>query len=179
MTTFDLAEVRVFTDGLNARRERCDHGEGTDCANLDDTLRNYAILCRDFCEAVRHWGRAVFYGKAAFDPQVESLWISFGRDLHRRATDLWAYGEEMEGVCFILENGAPLGATLWQLERLLTNWVTPQRAVAPVARHGFPADPAAADEARRRLDALPGLPADWQPADERQLARFRKLGRRP
>ncbi len=177
MTTFDLAEVRSFTDGLNARRERCDHAEGTECANLDDTLKNYARLCHDFCAAAREWGRAVFYGKAAFDPQVESLWLTFGRDLQQRASNLWAYGEEMEGVCFILENGALLGATLWQLERLLTNWVTPQRAVAPVARHGLPSE--SADAARRHLDALPKLPADWQPVDPRQAQLLQKLkGRR-
>jgi hypothetical protein len=179
MTTFDLAEVRRFTDELEARRERCDHVEGVECANLDGTLASYAKLCCDYCEQVRQWGRAVFYGRAAFDPQVEALWLEAGRDLHRRASELWVYGQEMEGVCFMLEGGAPLGATLWQLERLLTPWVTPRRAVAPLARHGIPADAANMAEAQRRADALPPLPVDWQPSDPGQRKIFQKLrGRR-
>lgn len=173
MTTFDLAEVRSFTEGLNARRERCDHAEGTDCANLDGTLSSYALVCRDYCLGVRQWARAIFYGKAAFDPQVETLLLMIGRDLHQRASELWAYGKEMEGDCFVLEGGAPLGATLWQLERLLTTWVTPQRSVAPLARHGVPTD--GVDEAQRRIAALPQLPADWQPVDPRQSTVLRKI----
>jgi len=177
MTTFDLADVRRFVQELTARRERCDHEEGVDCANLDGTLRSYAVICCEFCEQARQWGREIFYGRAAFDPEIETLWLDAGRVLHQRASELWSYGQEMEGDCFVLENGAALGAALWQLERLLTTWVTPQRAIAPLARHGLTSDPAG--EGQRRIDALPKLPAAWQPADRRQNQLFRKLRRKP
>ena len=63
MTTFDLAEVRAFTADLDARMNRCDNGEGMECANLDGTLRHYAELCCQFSERVRQWGRRSSTGK--------------------------------------------------------------------------------------------------------------------
>jgi hypothetical protein len=65
ITTFDLADVRRFTADLDARMDQCDNGEGMECANLDGTLRRYAVLCCEFCEEVRQWGQAIFYGQAA------------------------------------------------------------------------------------------------------------------
>lgn len=53
MPTFDLAEVRDFAADLDARLHRCENGEGTECANLDSALRQYAVLCCEFCERVR------------------------------------------------------------------------------------------------------------------------------
>lgn len=175
MTTFDLADVRRFTADLDARMDQCDNGEGMECANLDGSLRRYAVLCCEFAEKVRQWGRAVFYGQAAFDPEVEKLWIDEGTKLCRRAGDLWAYGQEMQGECFVLQNGAALGSALWRLERLLSAWVTPKPAVAPMARLGVALSEADTEEARKRVDALPPLPADWQPADPRRRLLFRKL----
>jgi hypothetical protein len=178
MTTFDLAEVRRFAADLDARMERCDNGEGMECANLDDTLRHYAHLCCEFCDQVRQWGRAVFAGQVAFDPAVEQIWLDEGVRLHHRAIELWAYGREKEGVCFVLEGGAALGSALRYLEQLLFHWVTPKRAVAPLSRQGLASTPAAKEEIRKRIEALPPLPADWQPADPRQRVRFRQLQRR-
>ena len=131
MTTFDLADVRRFTADLDARMDQCDDGEGMECANLDGTLWHYAALCCEFCERVRQWGRAIFYGQAAFDPEVEKLWLDEGMELFRRASGLWAYGQEMKGECFVLQNGAALGSSLWRLERLLSAWVTPKRTSRP------------------------------------------------
>jgi hypothetical protein len=82
MTTFDLSEVRDFAANLGARMDRCDNGEGMECANLDGTLRQYAILCCEFCEHVRQWGRAIFTGQAAFDPEVERTWLDEGIRLY-------------------------------------------------------------------------------------------------
>jgi hypothetical protein len=175
MTTFELADVRRFTADLDARLDRCDSGEGMECANLDGTLRQYAELCCEFCERVRQWGRAIFYGQAAFDPEVEKHWLGEGTALYRRASDLWASGKEMEGECFVLENGAALGSALWMLHRLLLSWVTPQRAIAPLARHGVVLAQAMKDEAQKRVDALPPLPADWQPASLRRQTLSKKL----
>lgn len=181
MTTFDLADVRRFTAELDARMSQCDNGEGMECANIDGTLRHYAELCCEFCQRVRQWGRAIFYGQAAFDPEVEKLWLDEGVELHRRASGLWSHGQELQGECFVLENGAALGSALWRLERLLSSWVTPQPAVAPLARHGLALAEDAEGEARKRVAALPSLPADWQPMDPRRRLLFNKLqqGRRP
>lgn len=175
MMTFDLAEVRRFTADLDARLNQCDNGEGMECANLDGMLRLYAVLCCEFCERVRQWGRAIFYRQAAFDPEVEKLWLAEGLELYRRASDLWAYGQEMQGECFVLNNGAALGSALWRLERLLMTWVSPKPAVAPLARHGVALTQATKEEAQKRVDALSPLPADWQPTDPRRQNLFRKL----
>lgn len=173
--TFDLAEVRRFTDEIDVRLDQCDNGEGMECTNLDGTLQQYAILCRDFTEQVREWRRAIFYGQAAFDPEVENLWLSQGFELLRRASELWDHGQDRADDCFVLENGAPLGATLWKLERLLRSWTVPERAVSPAARHGITMPPEQLSEAHDRLAALPALPANWLPADPRLQKLYRKL----
>jgi len=175
MTTFDLAEVRDFAANLDARMSQCDNGEGMECANLDGTLRQYAVLCCEFCEQCRRWGRAIFSGQVGFDPEVELVLLDEGARLHGRASELWMYGEQLKGVCFVLEGGAALGSTLWRLERLLSGWVTPKRAVAPLARNGVATTPADAKKVQSRIDALPPQPADWQPMDPRQRIRLKKL----
>ncbi len=175
MTTFDLAEVRRLTADLHARMNRCDNGEGAECSNLDGALRHYAALCCEFREGVRQWGRAVFSGRVAFDPEVERAWREEGQRLYARALEMSAYGARAEVPCYVLDGRAALGAAVWDLYRLLNDWVTPKLAVGPAARGGLVFSPKAAEEARRRADALPPLPADWQPGDPRQQARFRKL----
>src|SRR5438445_8244458 len=116
MATFDLAEVRRFATDLDARMARCDSGEGMECANLDAALRWYAALCCEFCEQARHWGHAIFSGQAAFDPEVEQVWLDAGRRLYDRARELWSYGQKQaEGPCYVLEGGAVLGSALWYL----------------------------------------------------------------
>ena len=120
-------------------------------------------------------GRAIFYGQAALDPEVEKLWLDEGIGLYRRASSLWAYGQERQGECFVLQNGAALGAALWRLELLLSAWVTPKPAVAPLARHGVALTPAGKAEVQRLVDALPPLPADWQPNDPRRRHVFKNL----
>lgn len=164
---------------MKPRMDRCDNGEGMECADLDDSLRQYALLCYDFCEKVRQWGRAVFYGQAAFDPEVEKLWLEEGHELYRRASELWTSGQDLQGECFVLENGAALGSALWRLERLLVAWVTPQPAVAPLARHGVPAAEGVKEEVQKRMAALVPLPPDWQPSDLRRRPLVKKLRRRP
>jgi hypothetical protein len=177
MTTFDLAEVRGFTADLDTSMNHCDNGEGIECANLDETLKHYAVFCCQFCEGVRRWGRAIFYGQAAFDPEVEKLWRIKGIELLRRASALWAYGQERKGECFVLDNGAALGSALLWLQRLYSPWVTPKPAIAPLARHGVALTPATKEEVQKRVDALTPLPKDWQPADPGLRSIFRKMRR--
>ena len=49
MTKFDLAEVRDFAAILTACLNGYDNGEGTECIDLDNTLRHYANLCCEPC----------------------------------------------------------------------------------------------------------------------------------
>jgi hypothetical protein len=109
---------------------------------------------------------------------VEKLWYNEGIELYRRASDLSAYGQEKLGHCFVLQNGAALGSALWRLYRLLSPWVTPKLAIAPLARHGAALTQATMEEAQKRVDALPPLPANWQPTDPRRQTLFKKLQRR-
>jgi hypothetical protein len=178
MTTFDVAEVQSFATSLSDSMDRCDNGEGMECANLDSTLKRYAELCCDFCEQVREWGRAIFAGQVAFDPEVERIWLDEGHRLHRRAIGLWVCGHEAQGRCFVLEAGAALGSALWRLEQLLNGWVTPKLAVSPLARQRLALSPAASEEVRKRIEALPPLPANWQPSDQSQRMQFRRLRQR-
>lgn len=178
MTTFDLAEVRGFTADLNARMDRCENGEGMECSNLDDTLRHYASLCCDFRDAVRQWGRAVFSGRAAFDPEVEEKWLLEGCLLWNRAKDMLAYGDEAEVPCYVLDGKAALRSALLGVQQLLVEWVTPKLAVGPSARRKLTLKPAVSEEVRRRIASLPPLPPDWQPADARQQRQYKKLRKR-
>ena len=181
MTTFDLVEVRDYAASLHARMHSCESGEGTQCASLDDTMRYYARLCCELREKVRHWGREVFAGHVAFDPDVEEIWLSEIIRLHEASVEALAYGEPAEKECFMLEGAQALRAALWDLEKLVANWRAPKLAVGPGARIGLPLSPAAADVVRRRIERLPPLPATWQPVDEGQKSTFTKLrrGRKP
>lgn len=178
MTAFDLAEVRSFAADLDARMNRCDNGEGMECASLDDALRHYAALCCEFRESVRQWGRAVFAGRVAFDPEVERVWLDEGVRLYSRAVETLAYGQQAEGPCYTLDGQAVLQSALWDMYQLIRKWVTPKLAVGPSARQGLPLIPAVSEEVRRRIDALPPLPADWQPSDPRQQSQLKRLRRR-
>jgi hypothetical protein len=174
MTTFDLAEVRVFAADLNTRMQRCDNGEGMECATLEADLRFYANLCCEFSGQIRQWGRAVFYGCVEFDSEVERVLKEEGRRLRSRAMESLDRGQKAE--CYILDEHDRLQSALWDLDRLLKNWVTPKPAVGPSARQVHAnLDPAVVEEGRRRIESLPPLPADWQPDDPRQQAMYRKL----
>lgn len=175
MTTFELPEVRRFAAELNARLNRCDNGEGMECSNLDDALKHYAGRCCEFREGVRQWAQAVFAGRIKFDPEVEGVWLDEGYRLYSRASDMLAYGQKMEVPCYELDGHAVLRSALLNLYQLLSEWVPPQPAVGPSARRGMPLDSAAAEEVRRRIEALPPLPKDWKPADSHQRSRFKWL----
>jgi len=172
MTTFDLPEVRGFVADLDARMARCQNNDGRECSTLDAALTYHAKICREFIEGVRRWGRAVFAGRVALDPEVEAVWLTEGWRLYGRATGMYAIGQESEESCYVLEGRHVLSTALWGLYRLLKGWVTPGLAVGPSARRGLALDAQAAEEALRRLEALPPLPADWQPDDPTQRALY-------
>ncbi len=175
MQTFDLVEVRGFVADLDARMGRCQNGEGMECATIDAALRHHAVLCCEFIAGVRQWGREVFAGRVAFDPEVEKAWRTEGSRLYSRALDMHTHGKEAEVPCYTLEGQNVLLPALWELYRLLKGWVTPKLAVGPSARQGLTLDPQAAEEIRLKVALLPPLPADWQPDDPQQRSMYRML----
>ncbi|MHB1558262.1 MAG: hypothetical protein ACYC61_12445 [Isosphaeraceae bacterium] len=175
MRAFGPDEVHSFTASLTAQMDRCDSGEGTECATLDAALTRYAGICCEFREAVRQWARAVFSGRVEFDPSIESFWIKEGFRLYMRAMETWRRGQKAEVSCFILEGKTLLQAALWDLHRLLSGWVTPRLAVGPSARQHLDLEPANVQQIRRQVATLPPLPSDWQPDDVRQQALYRML----
>ena len=175
MTTFDLSEVLGFAADLDSQMDRCDNGEGIECSTLDAALVRYANLCCKFRDQVREWGRAVFSGRVAYDPDVECAWLDEALRVYKRATDMWTHGQESEGQCYILEGRIFLQAALWDLYRLLSGWVTPKLAVGPSARRErAAANGPFTDEVRRRVASLPPLPSSWQPDHVSQRALYRK-----
>ena len=126
-----------------------------ECAALDAVLRRYSSLCREFCEQVREWGRAVFAGRVEFDPEVERVWREEGSRLHSFAMEAWKCGEAAQGQCDLLEGQGDLLAAIGDLDRLLGRWVTPRLAVGPSARQGLILDPSRAEEVLRRIASLP------------------------
>lgn len=165
MTTFDLVEVRSFVADLDSRMKRCDNGESMECADLDGALRHYALLCCELRESVRQWGRVVFAGRAAYDPEVEHVWLDECARLYSGALKMLDYSIPLEVPCYILDGQDVLKSALWDLDQLLAGWVTPKLAVGPSARQGLELTPHAALETHRRISALSPLPSNWRPAD--------------
>lgn len=165
MTTYGLDEVRNFTSDLEARASRCNHGEGMECATLDDALRLYANLCRQYRQEVRQWAMAVFAGQVAFDTEVERVWLEQGHRLFSRSLEMLSRVEVSAGPCYELEGQTFLESALWNLDRLLTKWVTPQIAVSPSVRQRIELTSDERAEIRRRLDAIPLKPVVCEPTD--------------
>ncbi len=174
MTAFDFDEVTKFTADLLDRVERCGHGEGMECATLDGALMHTAKLCWDYLEAVRAWGQAVFTGKIAFDAAIEAAWKERGEKLYAQAVGIDLQAGRAEAPCYQLDGQRGLKSSLWDLRKFFNPWVTPKLAVGPAARLGLHLSPEADAEMRRRIAALPPLPADWEPTDPVLKARFRR-----
>ena len=169
MTLFDLSEIRSFTADLSNRMDRCDNGEGMDCEIVDDSMRHYASLCREFRENIRSWGQEVFAGRVAFDAEVQKAFQTTGKNLYSRALETFEFGRQAQTPCYEI-----LGFALRDMSILMSGWVTPALAVGPSARQGLVLEPDAAAEAMRRIESLPPYPADWQPADLRQQMQYKK-----
>jgi hypothetical protein len=170
--TFDVEDVRKLATEMTSRLDACDNGEGMECATLDQSLGHYARTCCDFLKNVREWGRNVFAGNLASDPQVEREWLDDGRQLYDRALGMWQRAARAEAPCDDLPGHRALQASLWQLHRLLTEWVSPKLSVGPAARN--PLSPEVVAEAERRIAELQPLPEDWDPVDSTQRSLYRK-----
>jgi hypothetical protein len=160
MLTFDLAGVREFTADISARMPSLPEPvEGMECAKMEDLLRRYAELCREFCGRVRAWGHAVFSGRVDFDPEVERLLREGGSDVHSQATWAFQCGQVIEREYSTLEGMSSLRYAIDELGQLLQGWVTPKLAVGPAAKRWRYPDQAATEEERRRVASLLAAPA--------------------
>lgn len=175
MTSFDLAEVRSFAADLDDRFERFHQGKGRAPIRHEEMLRHFTVLCREFHEEVRAWGRAVFSGQVSFDEEVERVWREEGLRLHRRAVEVLSSKKKAANAPTLREASEQLQAILLDLHRLLLDWVRPQLAVGPAARANGSLNDEIVSKARKTLEKLPGLPPTWEPADPVQVRRFQKL----
>lgn len=149
----DLAAVRRFTDDLNEQVRRCETGEGTVCADLDQTLSHYVQLCSELRAYIDQWAQAVFSGQLEFDPEIDSVLYEESRRILRRAKAVAARGRALDGECFELENLNALHHHVFDLDFLVDNWVKPRLAVSPAPRVAIP--PATHAEIAERLSQMP------------------------
>src|SRR6185437_9210284 len=156
MPICDFNQVKDFATTVNAQLDRCENGEGADCSSIDATLTFCAQQCCTFVDAVRKWAQDVFAGRIAFDPAVEQLWKAELVQLFSRAQHLLSLGWQTDPSWYALEGKTRLESALWNLQKLLNEWVSPKLSVGPSARMKLPAD--AID--RQRIESLPPLSAD-------------------
>lgn len=170
--TFDVEDIRKLKRAITSKLDACDNGECIECATLGQSLAHYARACCDFTAGVREWAQKVFSGQLPYDSQVEREWLDGGTRLYHRALAMWQRGTQSESACYELPGHRSLEASLWQLHRILTQWVSPKLSVAPSPRHSLP--PEVVAEAERRIADLPPLPDHWEPVDPAQRALHRK-----
>jgi hypothetical protein len=167
-----VEDIKKISTEIALKLDACDNGEGVGCATLDDSLDRCARL---YCELVSHarqWARQVFSGELQYDPSVERAWQQEGAQLYQRAVAMWQRGRQAAVECYDLPGRQRLQASLWQLHRLLTDWVTPKLSIGPAARH--PLAPEIAKAAAARVAELPPLPMNWEPQDQTQRTLYRK-----
>lgn len=164
----DPAAGRRFTADLLDRVRRNGHPEGTEAADLDARVGWHTRRCRELRDDINRWAGEIFAGRAEFDQTDEDVLKAEAHRRLRAASEAAAAGRA--GAAAGL---ADLHAQVADFDFLLRNWVSPQLAVRPAARVVIPE--AADRQIRERIAALPPLPADWQPADPEQRARFERL----
>lgn len=168
VTTYNAGDVRHFVSNLNDQFCQCQNGEGMECATLDTKLCHLTLLCSDFMEGLRNWGRDIFARRAEYDSSVEEAWLVGGRQLLRSARRIWGDAKAVEVECYVLESQELLVLAIFEMEQLLNHWVSPKPSVGPSARLGSNLSQSVVDEARRRIESLPLLPAEWR-ADGSQI----------
>jgi hypothetical protein len=173
MTTFDFNKVREFADGLNGKLDRCDHGEGDQCATIEKSLELYAECCCSFYITARNWARDVFTGKVAFDATTEQMWLAELERLYTRSMKLSGVIARFQAPCYTLDEGRHLTYALFWLDYLRDNWRTPRLAVGPSARRKL--SPENIAKAKEKLASLPSLPKDWEPSNLDQRVRLHKI----
>jgi len=165
LATYDLPAVRRFATELDEQRSNC-NGEGMFCSDLDAAIGCLADVCLKLYGAITEWAREVFAGRVPFEREVE---VIFKAELRRALDDanpLVKRGREVATECFTLERLEDLESWVSDFEFLLTNWVSPQQAVAAAPR--ISSGDAANKEIGELLRDLPPLPAGWCPTDRRQ-----------
>ncbi len=134
LATFELPAVRLFTEELGKRFDRCTNGEGMLCANLEQTIDCTVTLCRELRKSVNAWARAIFEGRAECDPEVERLLKQRVEQALKDAASLSAHGRQMDRECNEIKGLHALNAQVADLGYLLDHWVSPRRSVSPAPR---------------------------------------------
>lgn len=173
MTTFDLKQVNEFAQEVNAKLDRCDHGEGIGCTTIEAFLSCYAGNCCDFIQKLRKWRGDVFSGRVAYNEQAERSWQLELTKLRDRTKKLADYATQAEAMCHSLDEENRLCNTIYEMDSILKEWVSPRLAVGPSARRTL--KPEAVEAARRRIASLKPLPKDWKPYGEEQQKMYQRF----
>ena len=159
LATFDATAVRHFIADLNTQRVTC-NDDSSFCSDLDEVLGCHLEHCTRLREAVNEWAAAVFTGRASFDPAVEAMFKNALRTARQRATPHVVHGYEVKNECFDLDRLQYLNYCLGDIDFLLSNWVSPERSVAPSPRVE-PTDETVR-QVKERIEDLPPLPPGWR-----------------
>src|SRR5437879_5754876 len=118
LATFDLDGVQRFADELNQQRSKCESVEGLECSQTEHNINCHVKLFQELTSALRRWVRAVFTGKAEFDPAVENILKKEAQRLLESALPVAALGHAMNWDCYEFANLNELFASLWRFEYL-------------------------------------------------------------
>lgn len=173
MTTFDAQQVDEYASAVNAELDRCDHGEGSECATLEAFLSKYAGACCEFVTRIQAWADDVFAGRVAYNEQAEQSWRLELTKLRNRARSLADYAHQAEVKCHSLDEEKRLDISIHVMDWFLDHWVTPKLAVGPSARRKL--RPEVIEAARQRVASLKPLPSDWRPYNEGQRKMYDML----
>lgn len=135
LASFNQEEVRSFISDLDRRRGACN--EGDFCSDLDLVLACHLDTCKNLLDTVRQWASSVFTGKVEMDPVVEAMFKAELRRTLCAARPHEEHAYEVVNECYRFERLEDLSLTLQEIERILKNWVTPQRSISPGPRVGL------------------------------------------
>src|ERR1041385_508682 len=169
-------DIRKFADDINLELDRCDNGEGMECASLDTSLEHYARRCCLMTDQIKRWGREVFAGRVPYDPRVDDAWRDAGVSLNNRAVEMLDRAQLLEIPCYDLPGADKLRGALFGLHQVLNDSIKAQLSVGPSARGTEQRIPHA-EAAKQRIAGLRALPKGWLPPDGRQRSVFRKTSK--
>lgn len=172
MSICTVEDVKKMTSAISNQLDACDNGQAGECVSLDASLQRYAHFCSEFCTSIRQWAMSVFRGDLPFDADVERLWLGEGDRLFERAVAVLTRSEKTTVNCHDLPGRRMLQASLWEMQKLRSEWVRPKLSVGPAARIKLP--PEVVQDAARRVAELEPLPENWEPEDPEQRSLYRK-----
>ncbi len=132
LMTFELPAVQQFLKDLQAKRSGC--FEGQFCSKLDHLIACQIEICRELNEAIAKWQSSVFRGLIDLNRDVESEFRVQVEQTYEIALPVVQLASDRQAECFEFARLAELSKQVQILERHLTKWVQPARAVRPAYR---------------------------------------------